>query len=479
MNPKDLWAQFYALTQIPRPSKKEEKVRDYLVSFANELKLENFVDEVGNVIVKKPATPGMENRKGIILQAHLDMVPQKNNDKIHDFEKDPITAIIKDEWLCADGTTLGADNGIGVAAILAVLQSEVLVHGPIEALFTIDEETGLTGAFGIKPGMFNGQILLNLDSEEEGEFCIGCAGGVNVFSKLTYSEYEPSEGYTAFRVNLKGLKGGHSGVDINLGRGNANKLMFRFLKLTEVLNSELASIEGGTLMNAIPREAMAVVLIPAEKEPEFMYLAKSFERNIKNELSVTEPDISFTVSPCDLPDSIIDGESAKQIINAVYVCPNAVLRMIDGVPGLVETSDNLAIVKSADGIVEVVCSVRSSVSSAKDDLAMIISSVFGLAEAEDIKITGNYPGWKPNTNSEILNLMKDLYKKMFGEDPAVKVIHAGLECGVLGAAYDWDMISFGPTIVSPHSPDEKVNIESVEKFWYLLTDVLENVPLME
>ena len=479
--PLELWQNFYHLTQIPRPSKKEEKVRNFVVDFGKKLGLETKVDEVGNVVIIKPGTEGMENRKGIIMQAHLDMVPEKNNDKVHDFEKDPITALIDDEWLHADGTTLGADNGIGVAAAMAVLESKNIRHGPICALFTTDEETGMTGAFGIKPDFVPGEILLNLDSEEEDEVFIGCAGGTNFFEKFhTYvMDLTSRTGKKAFKLSLTGLTGGHSGCDIHLERANANKLISRFLRMARELNFRLSSIDGGNLRNAIPREASAIIVIDSEKEGDLTSLVLSFENTVKSEFSKTDPNLVFKVLDYDLPEKVMPLSFQNKVINSIYVCPNGVIRMSNNMPGLVETSNNLAIVKSTGNTVEVSCMLRSSVNSSIKNLACTISSLFELGKAEEIELSGSYPGWNPNPNSEILSLVKSLYEKRFGKTPKVSAIHAGLECGLLGGIYPaWDMISFGPTICSPHSPDEKVNIPSVQKFWNLLVDVLENAPLM-
>ena len=478
LEPKNVWKNFYSLTQIPRPSGKEKKVAEFVKKFDEDLGLYVLVDKVGNVIIRKPAKPGMENRKGIVLQGHLDMVPQKNSSTKHDFEKDPIEARINNDWVNANGTTLGADNGIGVAAILSVLESADINHGQVEAFLTVDEETGMTGAFGLKAGLFTGDILLNLDSEDEGELYIGCAGGINANMKLSYKEETVKGNYCAYRLSLTGLKGGHSGLDINLGRGNSNKLIFRFLKnITRELNARLAGVEGGSLRNAIPREAFATVVVPLDNLAKFMEKVNSFENIIKSELALTEPDLKFSAVKCDLPEKMMDLDSYNILVNAVYACPNGVVRMSDGIPGLVETSNNLAIVKSANGTTEITCLLRSSVDSAKDDLADAVSSVFELAKA-NIELSGGYPGWKPNPDSEILKLMKDLYNRKYGKIPEVKAVHAGLECGLLGCVYpNWDMISFGPTIRFPHSPDEKVLIPSVQKFWDYLVETLKNVPL--
>jgi dipeptidase D len=478
LEPKALWENFYALTQVPRPSKHEEKIQDFMVKFGKSLGLETEKDATGNVLIRKPATQGMENRKGIVMQGHLDMVPQKNNDTKHDFEKDPIDAWIDGEWVKARGTTLGADNGMGVAAAMSVLASKNLVHGPVEALFTCDEETGMTGAFGLKAGWLKGDILLNMDSEDEGELYVGCAGGVNGNIEFEYDEMVVPKGYSPYKLTVKGLKGGHSGLDINLGRGNANKLLVRFLKYaTREMDVRLAEINGGGMRNAIPREAYAVVVVPTEAVNEFLTAVSKYESIYKAELSVTEPNLSFTAEETAKPKSLIDERVQDDLIDSVYACPNGAIRMSDSMPGMVETSTNLATVKSENGVISVKCLLRSSVDSAKDDLSEQVESVFSLAGGM-VRFDGAYPGWKPNMDSAILKQMKQIYENKFGRVPEVKAIHAGLECGILGANYPhWDMISFGPTMRFPHSPDEKVNIPTVQKFWDFLVETLKNAPL--
>lgn len=478
LNPKRVWKHFYSLTQIPRPSKKEEKAILFLEKFGKDLGLETIRDEVGNIIIRKPATAGMENRQGIILQAHIDMVPQKNSDKVHDFEKDPIETRIVDGWVYATGTTLGADNGLGIAVAMAVLESKDLVHGPIEALFTIDEETGMTGARMLKPGVIKGDILINLDSEDEGELYVGCAGGLDATATFTYKDEPVPAGMKAFKLSVTGLVGGHSGMDIVLGRGNANKALVRILlPLMRDLKAGLSYIEGGSLRNAIPREGFAVITLPAANEAAAKSIVEKHFAEMKAELSVHEPNLNISLESCAMPASLIDSKTAINAIMAVYACPNGVERMSDAMLGLVETSNNLAIVKSENGKIDVKCLMRSSVDSAKDILGEALSSVFVLAGAT-VKLTGGYPGWKPNMDSDILVTMKDVYKKLYGNEPDVKAIHAGLECGILGGTYpNWDMISCGPTIRSPHSPDERANIETVEKWWSYMVKVLENAPV--
>lgn len=478
LKPQSLWKYFYELTQIPRPSKHEEKVRQYVVAFGKEHGLETIVDEVGNVIICKPATPGMENRKGVILQSHLDMVPQKNEDTSHNFEKDPLKPYVDGDWVKAEGTTLGADNGIGVAAALSVLAAKDLKHGPVEALFTIDEETGMTGAFGLRAGLLKGDILLNMDSEDEGELYIGCAGGTNANARFSYQEVPAPAGIATFRLTVKGLKGGHSGLDIPLGRGNSNKILNRLLWVAErKFGLRLSNITGGSLRNAIPRESFAVVGIPVARKEDFLAYAKELTAIVSKELSAVEPDLTILLDPVATPLAWIDEKTQHNLLNAIYSCPNGVIRMSNEMPGLVETSTNLAIVKSENGEVLIQCLLRSSVDSAKSDLEQMIQSVFELAGASII-FDGQYQGWKPNPGSDILKAMQDVYQKKFGKIPEIRAIHAGLECGILGGAYpNWDMISFGPTIRFPHSPDEKVNIATVEKFWDFLVETLKDFPV--
>jgi len=477
LNPQLVWKHFYALTQIPRPSGHEEASAQYVMDFAKEHGLEAFRDEVGNVIVRKPATPGMENRKGVVLQGHLDMVPQKNSDKAHDFEKDPIEAYIDGEWVTANGTTLGADNGMGLAASLAVLESKDIAHGPIEVLMTIDEETGMTGAFGLKGGVLKGDILLNLDSEDEGELYVGCAGGTNANVKFEYKEEAAPAGMVGYDLEIRGLKGGHSGMEIILQRGNSNKLMFRFLYEVMDMDVRVSSVDGGSLRNAIPRECFVNVAVPSAKASGFEAKVKEFEATFLSELALVDENLTFKAIKCDAPTKVMDADVQKKLTYAIYACPNGVARMSDSMVGLVETSNNLARVEVKGGEGKVLCLLRSSVDSAKLDLENQIASVFKLAGFE-VWMDGQYPGWKPNLNSPILTTMQEVYQKMYGKVPTIKAIHAGLECGLLGGVYpNWDMISFGPTIRYPHSPDEKVKIDTVEKFWNFLVETLKNVPV--
>jgi dipeptidase D len=478
LEPKELWGYFYEITRIPRPSKKEAQIIEHMKEFGRKNNLETYVDNVGNVIIRKPATKGMENRKGVILQTHLDMVPQKNTDKVHDFEKDPIEAVVDGDWVRANGTTLGSDNGIGVAATMAVLASKSIEHGPIEALFTVDEETGMTGVFGLKGGLMNGEVLINLDSEEEDELCVGCAGGIDVSATKDYSEEPVPSGMKAFRILAKGMKGGHSGVDIALGRANSNKLMFRFLMQAEAdFGIRIAEVSGGDLRNAIPRESFAVVLVPGEKSSEFEKFVKDYEQIYKAEFSDTEPDLTFRCQSTDVPSKVMNKNDQFGIIRAVFVCPNGVIRMSQAVKGLVETSNNLAIVNIKNGKFEAHCLTRSSVDTAKEATAWKIAATFHLINAK-VELTGGYPGWKPDMESPILNTMKGIFEKLNGKEPVVKAIHAGLECGLIQGVYPGlDMISVGPTIKYPHSPDEKVNVPSVNRFWNFLVETLKSIPV--
>lgn len=478
LQPEAIWKHFYSLTQIPRPSRKEAEVIKFVKDFGESLGLETIVDEVDNVIIKKPASPGMENRKGIILQGHLDMVPQANSGSTHDFEKDPIEAYIDGEWVTANETTLGADNGMGVAAAMAVLESTDLVHGPIEALFTIDEETGMTGAFGLKAGLLDGDILLNMDSEDEGELYVGCAGGSNANIRFEYSEVAVPAGYSALKLSVSGLKGGHSGIDIPLERGNSNITMFRFLyEASKKRNILISSIDGGSLRNAIPRESVSIILIETKELDDLKAELTVFEKDIQQELASADPGVMITLEEVELPSVALDDDTTSRLIKAVYACPNGVVRMSKDMEGLVETSTNLAIIKTVDSGVEILCLLRSSVDSARENLKNQFSCVFELAGAS-VEFDGEYPGWKPNMDSHILKVSQKVYQEMYGKVPEIKAIHAGLECGLLGGVYpNWDMMSFGPTIRFPHSPDEKVNIITVKKFWDFLVEILKNVPV--
>jgi len=477
LQPESLWKNFYSLTQIPRPSKKEAKVIEFMKKFGEDLGLETLVDEVGNVIIKKPATEGMENRKGIVLQGHLDMVPQKNSDSNHDFEKDAIDAYVDGDWVTAKGTTLGADNGMGVAAAMALLEAKDIEHGSIEALFTIDEETGMTGAEGLKAGLLDGDILLNMDSEDEGELYIGCAGGVNTNASLDYTEEEVPEAVVAYKVTVKGLKGGHSGLDINLGRGNANKILNALLFTSaDKFGLRMANFEGGNLRNAIPRESFATVVVPTDSQEDFEKFVAAFTKIVQDEFKKDDPGVEVTAETAELPTKVVAQAAQASLFKAVADCPNGATAMSKELKDIVETSTNLAIVKAGNGKMEMASLQRSLTEEGKDKLAADVRASHEAAgfQAES---SGDYPGWKPNPSSSILKEMKEIYNTKYGKVPEVKVIHAGLECGLLGSVYtNWDMISFGPTIRWPHSPDEKVNIATVQKFWDFLLLTLKNAP---
>ncbi|MBI9052510.1 MAG: aminoacyl-histidine dipeptidase [Bacteroidales bacterium] len=477
LEPKAVWDIFQQLCDIPRPSKKEQKAADFAEKFGKDLGLETIVDEIGNVIIKKPATPGMEDRKTVVLQGHLDIVPQKNSGIDHDFEKDPIQAYVDGEWVTAKDTTLGADNGMGVAAAMAVLQDKTLEHGPLEALFTIDEETGMTGAENLKAGVLNADILINLDSEDEGELYIGCAGGIDTNAKFYFQEESIPADSTAFRIDVKGLKGGHSGMDIPLGRGNSNKILNRILYATnKSLDIRLADVQSGSLRNAIPREGFAVVTVPNAQVGEFKNFIDELVPQMKSELSVTEPDLEVVYAETEIPANVIDEKTQNNLIKGIYGFPNGVIRMSDAMEGLVETSTNLAVVKKQEGFIEIGSLQRSSVDSAKEDLANMIRCGLELAGAEVVH-EGSYPGWNPNINSPILKTMQDVYNNKWGKVPKIKAIHAGLECGIIMENYpNLDTISFGPTIRFPHSPDEKVNIKTVGMFYEFLKETLKNIP---
>ena len=478
LQPKSLWENFYSLTQIPRPSGKKEEISAFLANYGRSLGLETIVDEIGNVIIRKPASAGYENHPGVILQGHMDMVPQKNSDKVFDFEKDPIEAYVEDngEWVTANGTTLGADNGIGVATAMAILADKNVVHPPLEAFFTVDEETGMYGAFALKGGLLQGKTLLNLDSESEGELYMGCAGGVDTTARFDFEPVETEEGDVALRVSIKGCKGGHSGCDINLQRANAIKLLFRFLK-DAVANYEarLAYVEGGSLRNAIPREASAVITIPADGLDEMKQLVADYEDLFIREFDGVEDNISFTAEDVECPKTELPEDTQDFLIHAITLCPHGVYRMIPEMPDIVETSNNLAMIGMDNNQITVMCLTRSSVESRKEELRQIIQSAFALAGAET-EFTGSYPGWKPNLHSHILEVMKGVYRKEFGNTPRIITIHAGLECGIIGRNYPgMDMISFGPTIEHPHSPDERVNIATVQKFYHFLLATLKEL----
>ena len=475
LEPKAVWENFYQLTQIPRPSGKRKQIADFFVNYGKSLGLETLQDEIGNVLIRKPATPGMESHPGVILQAHMDMVPQKNGDKVFDFEKDPIEAYIEDngQWVTANGTTLGADDGIGAAIAMAILADKNVVHPPLEALFTIDEETGMFGANDLKGGWLQGKYLLNLDNEDEGELCVGCAGGIDTTATFAYQPVETEEGDIALRIELKGLKGGHSGCDIHLQRGNAIMLLVRVLK-DAVANYEarLASIDGGSLRNAIPREASAVITIPADSYQDLQDMIDRYEDLYLREYAGVDDGITLKATEVECPKTEIPEEIQDCLIHALTLCPHGVYRMIPERPDVVETSNNLAMVKTVEGKVTCYCLTRSSVESRKEELQSIIQSAFSLAGAE-VVFTGGYPGWQPNFHSTLQQKMVETYKKEFGEDARVVIIHAGLECGIIGSKYPgMEMIAFGPTIKHPHSPDERVEISTVAKTYRYVEAIL-------
>ena len=477
LEPAKVWFYFKEILNIPRPSKKEEKIIDYLLRFGKEHNLETLQDEVGNVLIRKPATPGMENRKSVVLQSHIDMVCEKNSDKVHDFENDPIEAYIEDGWVTANGTTLGGDDGIGVAAELAILDSDDIEHGPLECLFTVDEETGLTGAFGLKPGFLQSEILLNLDSEDEGQLFIGCAGGQDTLAWLPYQKQAVPERHEALKIMVSGLKGGHSGDDINKGRANANQLLNRFLwSFKDKFDMKLSVFDGGNLRNAIAREAYAIVTVPKGKTQQVVDEVKNFETIYRHEYHATEPNLSFSAATVEMPGTVISDDNFTTLTNTLYACPHGVIAMSQDIPNFVETSTNLASVKFDGNNILITTSQRSSVESEKQDVTNKVVSVFNLAGARSETSEG-YPGWTPNPDSEIMELTKNTYKKLFNVEPEVLAIHAGLECGLIGDKYPgMDMISFGPTLRGVHSPDEKLEIASVEKFWKLILEVLKNIP---
>tara|TARA_R110000868_G_scaffold14075_16_gene65817 strand:- start:4313 stop:5770 length:1458 start_codon:yes stop_codon:yes gene_type:complete len=477
LEPKAVWNKFADLNAIPRPSKKEERVIQFMLDFGNALNLETFEDEVGNVIIRKPATEGYEHKKMVTLQSHLDMVHQKNNDTIFDFDTQGIAMYVADDWVRAKGTTLGADNGMGVAAIMALLESTDIPHPALEALFTIDEETGMTGAMGLKGGVLKGEILLNLDTEEDDEIDIGCAGGIDVTAERTYNEKSVPRGVLAFEINVKGLTGGHSGMDIHKGLGNANKIMNRLLYLSsEKYTIRIAEINGGSLRNAIPRESTSILVVDKAHEQDFLKDFAAWASIIKEEKVVTEPHMEIAIATTKKPKLVMGLGAQVKLLKALYAAQNGVYAMSATIGDLVETSNNIARVKVKDGRMLVGCLTRSSVNSAKFDLADSLKATFELADFV-VTLDGDYPGWNPNPNSAVLEVLKAQYQQVFNEKPKVVACHAGLECGILGQNYpDMDMISYGPTILGAHSPDERVCISSVQKFWKFTLAILKNIP---
>lgn len=478
LEPKALWNKFADLNAVPRPSKKEERVIEFMKNFGNSLGLETFEDEIRNVIIRKPATPGMENRKAIVMQGHLDMVHQKNADTVFDFDTQGIDMYVDGDWVRARGTTLGADNGLGVATIMAILESKDIPHPAIEALFTIDEETGMTGALNLKGGILQGQILLNLDTEEDDEIDIGCAGGIDVTATRTYNEEEVPEGSVGHIITVKGLNGGHSGMDIHKGLGNANKIMNRLLfDAFENFGLQVVEINGGSLRNAIPRESVAKVIISEMFDEAYIFDMQEIINDIKTEYKTTEPNLTIEIVKCDLPEKVMDLGVQEGIIRAIYAAHNGVYRMSADMEDLVETSNNIARVIVKDGEISIGCLTRSSVETSKFDLANALRSAFELVGCE-VELSGSYPGWTPNVNSEILDTLVGIYEKQNGEKPKVVACHAGLECGILGTHYpDMDMISFGPTIHGAHSPDERASISSAQKYWKFVLEILSNIPV--
>ena len=478
LEPKALWNKFADLNAVPRPSKKEERVIAFMKDCGAKLGLETIEDEVGNVIIKKPATAGYENRKTIVMQSHLDMVHQKNSDTIFDFDTQGIDMYVDGDWVRAKGTTLGADNGLGVATIMAVLESNDIPHPAIEALFTIDEETGMTGAMGLKGGLLSGEILLNLDTEEDDEIDIGCAGGIDVTAERTYAEEDVPENSVGYTITVKGLNGGHSGMDINKGLGNANKIMNRLLfDSFENFGLQIAEINGGSLRNAIPRESVAKVIISEIFDEAFVFDMQEVLNDIKTEYKTTEPNLAITIQKGELPAKVMDLGVQEGLTRAIYAALNGVYRMSADMDDLVETSNNIARVIVKDGKLHIGCLTRSSVESSKMDLANSLRATFELIGCE-VTQSGSYPGWTPNVNSPILEVLKDIYEKQNNAKPAVVACHAGLECGILGTNYpDMDMISFGPTIKGAHSPDERASISSAQKYWKFVLEILQNIPL--
>lgn len=474
LKPKAVWSFFNDITQIPRPSKKEERILAYLVNFANQHQLTIKSDDAGNLLISKPATNGYETKATIILQSHVDMVCEKNSDVTHNFETDAIQTYIDGDWIKAKGTTLGADNGIGMAMMLAVLASEDLQHPAIECLFTVDEETGLTGAFALGKNFLSGEKLINLDSEDNGEIFVGCAGGIGTTAQFKYEQTEAPWGYFAFRVKISGLKGGHSGDDINKGLGNSIKILNRYLwNVNQKMDLRLIEIEGGNLHNAIPREASAFACVPYKEKETVRVLLNILIADVENEIKTSEPGIRFEMDSDKLPEKVIDKKTSDALLNALYACPHGVKAMSKDMHGLVETSTNLASIKMKDNhLIEIVTSQRSSVESAKIDIASQVEAVFLLAGAS-VSHTDGYPGWKPNLNSEVLKVAQKSYQNLYGEEPKIKAIHAGLECGLFLEKYpQLDMISIGPTMRGVHSPDERLSIASTQQTWEWLKSIL-------
>jgi len=477
IQPALLWEHFYQISQIPRPSKDEERIRNYIISVAEKNGFEYKLDAVKNVVVYKPATPGLEDTPTVILQSHLDMVCEKNKDTVHNFDTDPIRLLRQGDWITADGTTLGADNGIGVAAALAVMDSNDVAHGPMEFLFTIDEETGLTGAIELGEDMLEGRVLLNMDSEEDGAMYIGCAGGKDTVMSLPLETESVPAGYTARKIRLGGLQGGHSGLQINAGLGNGLKLLNRFLSdASEAFGIRIANVDGGSMRNAIPRECDAVIYVPLENVDGLSKSAAEYNKIFQNELKLTDGDVFLKVEDAvNAPTQVLTKDLQHRLLNLLYSVPHGVLAMSQAVEGLVETSTNLAVIKTHDDHILIHTSQRGSVASGLEDAVNMVRSAGTLANA-NIKHSNGYPGWQPNPDSELLHLAKGVHEQRFGKEPEIMAIHAGLECGIIGAKFPgMDMVSFGPTITGAHSPDEQVEIPTVERFWDFLVGIIEAV----
>ncbi len=480
LEPAAVWSLFEEICSVPRPSKKEGKILEWLTRFAIEHSLEYSRDTVGNMVIRKPATKGLGQIQPLVMQSHVDMVCEKNADVKHDFDNDPITPWVDGEWVKARGTTLGADNGIGMAFALAILQCTNIQHGPIECLFTVDEETGLTGAFKLEPGFVQGRLMLNLDSEDDGELCIGCAGGLDTVATFRFQRVSTEPDHIAYRIRISGLQGGHSGEDINKGRGNANKILNRLLwSFERMFEMRLAQIDGGNLRNAIAREAFALISIPRKFQKDFEIKFDEFVHDIAFEQKTNEPGLKISRQETALPDCLLDFQTQTRLLSALYVCPHGVMGMSPDIPGLVETSTNLASVKMTPGEIIISTSQRSSIATLKRDVADMTGSAFTLAGAR-VKHGDGYPGWTPNLDSKMLAVMKNAYLSLFGKEPKVIVIHAGLECGLIGEKFPgMDMISFGPTMRGVHSPDEKLNIASVQRSWAIILETLRNIPAVQ
>ena len=477
LSPVAIWSNFTDLNAVPRPSKKEERVITFIKDFGVGLNLETIEDEVGNVIIKKPATPGMEHRKAVVLQSHLDMVHQKNTDTDFDFLSQGIQMYVDGDWVKAKGTTLGADNGLGVATIMAVLQSTDIPHPALEALFTVDEETGMTGAMGLQPGLLKGDILLNLDTEEDDEIGVGCAGGIDITATGSYSEEPRPQSTVAYDLSVKGLQGGHSGMDIHKGFGNANKLISRLLyDGFDRYGLRISKIDGGSLRNAIPRESRAVVVVDAVHKDAFESDTEHLISAIEKEFDTIEPELKIVLNPTNLPEAVMELGVQQPLLKALRAAHNGVYRMSPDIEDLVETSNNVARVLIENGQIHIGCLTRSSVDSSKMDLAQTLKATFELAGCA-VEFSGDYPGWTPNMKASILKVLKDLYVQLNGSEPHVAACHAGLECGILGTHYpSMEMISFGPNIKGAHSPDERAQISSVQKFWVFLKAILAAIP---